>query len=61
MLALPLIAGSVVGAQYGVGFAERLKAEQLRALLALLVLAVAVRMAIGLVAPPADVFGIEGG
>ena len=60
MLALPLIAGSVVGAQYGVGFAERLKAEQLRALLALLVLAVAVRMAIGLVAPPADVFGIEG-
>jgi uncharacterized membrane protein YfcA len=43
-----------------VGFAERLKAEQLRALLALLVLAVAVRMAIGLVVPPADVFGIEG-
>jgi len=30
----------VIGAQYGVGFAERLKAEQLRAGLALLVLAV---------------------
>ena len=36
----------------GVGFAERLKAEQLRAGLALLVLAVAVRMAMGLVVTP---------
>jgi uncharacterized membrane protein YfcA len=58
-LALPLIVGGVVGAQYGVGFAERLKAEQLRAGLALLVLAVAVRMALGLVVPPADTFMIE--
>jgi len=58
-LALPLILGGVVGAQYGVGFAERLKAEQLRAGLALLVLAVAVRMAIGLVVPPADLFATE--
>ena len=31
LLSLPLILGGVVGAQYGVGFAERLKAEQLRA------------------------------
>ena len=58
-LSLPLIAGGVIGAQFGVGFAERLKAEQLRALLALLVLAVAVRMALGLVVPPSDVFSIE--
>jgi uncharacterized membrane protein YfcA len=58
-LSLPLIAGGVVGAQFGVGFAERLKAEQLRALLALLVLAVAVRMALGLVVPPGDLFSIE--
>jgi uncharacterized protein len=58
-LALPLIVGGVVGAQYGVGFAERLKAEQLRAGLALLVLAVAVRMALGLVVPPSDTFAIE--
>src|SRR5581483_7697290 len=35
-LSVPLIVGGVVGAQYGVGFAERLKAEQLRAGLALL-------------------------
>src|SRR5204862_74352 len=47
-LAMPLIVGGVVGAQYGIGFAERLRAEQLRAGLALLVLAVAVRMALGL-------------
>jgi uncharacterized membrane protein YfcA len=58
VLALPLIAGGVVGAQYGVGFAERLKAEQLRALLALLVIAVAIRMALGLVIPPADMYAI---
>ena len=58
VLSLPLIVGGVIGAQYGVGFAERLKAEQLRALLALLVIAVAVRMALGLVIPPADMFSI---
>jgi uncharacterized protein len=58
-LALPLIVGGVVGAQYGVGFSERLKAEQLRAGLALLVLAVAVRMALGLVVHPSDVFSLE--
>ena len=55
-LALPLIVGGVVGAQYGVGFSERLKAEQLRAGLALLVLAVAVRMALGLVVSPGEIF-----
>ena len=60
MLAMPLIVGGVVGAQFGVGFGERLKAEQLRALLALLVLAVAVRMAIGLIVTPPDMFSIEG-
>jgi uncharacterized membrane protein YfcA len=59
VLSLPLILGGVVGAQYGVGFAERLKAEQLRAGLALLVLAVAVRMAVGLVVTPADTYTIE--
>jgi uncharacterized membrane protein YfcA len=58
-LALPLIVGGVVGAQYGVGFAEWLKAEQLRAGLALLVLAVAVRMALGLVLTPADPYSLE--
>ncbi|MDX2205205.1 MAG: sulfite exporter TauE/SafE family protein [Hyphomicrobiaceae bacterium] len=59
MLSVPLIAGGVVGAQLGVGYGERLKAEQLRALLALLVLAVAVRMALGLTIRPSDLFAIE--
>lgn len=59
MLAVPLIAGGVVGAQLGVGYGERLKAEQLRALLAMLVLAVAVRMALGLTLRPSDLFLIE--
>lgn len=59
MLAAPLIAGGVIGAQLGVGYGERLKAEQLRALLALLVLAVAVRMALGLTITPSDMFVIE--
>jgi hypothetical protein len=53
------MAGSVVGAQFGVGFSERFKAEQLRALLALIVLAVAVRMALGLVIRPTDLYSID--
>jgi uncharacterized membrane protein YfcA len=59
VLASPLIVGGVIGAQYGVGFSEKLKAEQLRALLALLVIAVAVRMALGLVITPADFYTID--
>ena len=59
LLSLPLMAGSVIGAQFGVGYSERFRAEQLRALLALIVLAVAVRIALGLVITPADVYSIE--
>ena len=58
-LSVPLMVGSVVGAQFGVGFAERFKAEQLRALLAIIVVAVAVRMAFGLVVPPSDIFSLD--
>lgn len=59
LLAVPLMAGSVVGAQFGVGYAERFKAEQLRALLALIVLAVAARMALGLVIEPPELYSID--
>jgi uncharacterized membrane protein YfcA len=59
LLAVPLMAGSVIGAQFGVGFSERFKAEQLRALLALIVVAVAVRMALGLVIRPGDLYSLE--
>ena len=59
LLSVPLMAGSVVGAQFGVGFSERFKAEQLRALLSLIVLAVAVRMALGLVIRPGDLYSLD--
>ena len=61
ILALLLIAGGVVGAQLGVRAAARMRGEQLRLLLALLVLAVAVRLLFGLVARPHDLYSISVG
>jgi uncharacterized protein len=60
-LALPLIVGGVIGAHLGVVAAGRLNPEQLRALLGMLVLAVAIRMAAGLVLPPADAYSLDSG
>jgi uncharacterized membrane protein YfcA len=57
-LAVLLMAGGVVGAQFGAVAGERLKAEQLRFLLAALVLMVGLRFAWQLIAPPADVYSI---
>lgn len=56
LLAVVLMVGGVVGAQFGVQFGQWLRGEQLRALLALLVLAVAVRFLVGLFLPPEDLF-----
>ena len=56
LLALLLLLGGVVGAEIGVRAGARLKAEQLRVGLALLVLAIAIRMAIDLTLAPSDVF-----
>ncbi|QQM30176.1 sulfite exporter TauE/SafE family protein [Martelella lutilitoris] len=58
VLATILMMSSVIGAQYGVRVGQKLKGEQLRALLALLILAVGVRLAIGLVATPTDLFSV---
>ena len=58
MLALFLIAGGVVGAQLGVRAGAKLRGEQLRLLLALLVLGVALRLFYGLVATPRDLFSV---
>jgi len=58
MLAIFLILGGVVGAQYGVRIGARLRGEQLRLLLALLVLGVALRLLFGLVARPEDLFSV---
>jgi uncharacterized membrane protein YfcA len=53
-----MIAG-VFGAQYGVRAGQRLNAEQLRALLALLVLLVAIRLAFGLVIVPEELYELD--
>jgi uncharacterized membrane protein YfcA len=58
VLAFILMLSGVVAAQYGVRVGQRLKAEQLRALLALMILAVGVRLAIDLFVPPADLYSI---
>jgi len=59
LLALLLIIGGVVGAQIGVRAGRGLKAEQLRALLGLLVLSVSVRIAIGLIVTPTELFVLD--
>jgi uncharacterized protein len=58
VLAFILMLAGVVAAQYGVRAGQKLKAEQLRALLALLILAVGVRLAIDLFTPPVDIYSI---
>ena len=58
VLAFFLIIGGVIGAQFGVRAGERLRGEQLRLLLALLVLAVAARLLFGLIVEPSDLFSI---
>jgi uncharacterized membrane protein YfcA len=58
VLALLLMLGGVVGAQFGAVAGQRLKGEQLRFLLAALVLLVSMRIAWGLVAPPGDLFSL---
>jgi uncharacterized protein len=58
VLGLPLMIGGVIGAQYGANAASKLRGEQLRALLALLVLAVAARLAFNLFVEPADLFSL---
>ena len=61
VLAAPLMAGGVLGAQVGVRAGDKLPAEQLRLFLAILVVAVAIRMAFGLAVPPLEAFSLEAG
>lgn len=58
VLAFVLMVGGVVGAQFGAVAGEKLRGEQLRFLLALLVLLVGVRMAWSLVATPDELFSV---
>ena len=58
VLAFILMVAGVIGAQYGVRVGQKLRGEQLRALLGLLVLAVGLRLAVALVVTPADVYSV---
>ena len=58
LLAVLLLTGAVIGAQFGSKYSVRMKGEQLRALLALLVLGVCVKMIFDLTATPSDLYSI---
>lgn len=58
VLAILLLIGAVVGAQFGSQFAVKLKGEQLRGLLALMVVAVCLKLAFDLVITPDDIYSI---
>lgn len=60
VLAFMLMIGGVAGAQYGTRVGQRLRGEQLRALLALLVLAVALRLAFDLFVEPKNLYSLAG-
>ncbi|TKW68539.1 MAG: sulfite exporter TauE/SafE family protein [Paracoccus denitrificans] len=61
MLALLLIVGGVIGAQLGTQFGARLRAEQLRILLALVVLAVCAKLAMDLFLRPDYLYSLTPG
>ncbi len=58
VLALALIVGGVIGAQLGSSAGARLRGEQLRMLLGLLVLGVCVKLGHDLIASPADLYSL---
>lgn len=58
VLALLLLLGGVAGAQLGVRAAQRLAPEKLRLALALIVLAVAIRLLVGLTWTPASLYAL---
>lgn len=59
VLAFLLMAGGVIGAQYGARAGQKLRGEQLRLLLALMVLLVALRLGYGLFIRPDNIFTIS--
>jgi len=58
VLALTLMIGGVIGAQFGARVGQNLRGDQLRLLLALLVLSVGLRFAIDLLLTPEDLYSI---
>lgn len=60
LLALLLLIGGTVGAQIGARLGANLRTEQLRILLALMVLGMSIEVFLQLAVPPEDVYGISG-
>jgi len=61
VLAMLLLLGSVVGVQIGTRFGSRLQGDSLRLLMALLILAVGIKLIFDLFTPPPDIYGFGGG
>ena len=59
VLAFFLIISSVIGAQVGVLAANKLRGEEIRALLAIIVLGVATKIALDLLVEPNEIFNIS--
>jgi uncharacterized membrane protein YfcA len=59
VLALLLMIGGVVGAQFGARAGQNMRGERLRLLLGLLVLAVGLRFAFQLVVQPGDLYSVR--
>jgi uncharacterized membrane protein YfcA len=59
-LALILMVGGVIGAQFGARIGANIRGDTLRALLAILVIAVAARFLIGLLATPVERYSLTG-
>jgi uncharacterized protein len=59
VLALILMVGGVIGAQFGARAGQKMRSERLRLLLGVLVLAVGLRFAFDLILKPEDVFSIR--
>ena len=59
VLAMLLLSGSVIGAQFGTKLSYKLPAEKMRGLLALMVLGVAARMAYGLFVEPSNPYSVS--
>jgi uncharacterized membrane protein YfcA len=58
ILALLLIVGGVVGAQFGIRLGTKLRGEQLRVAFAALIVIIAIQLTIGLLRTPVDVYSV---
>jgi len=59
VLALTLMVGGVIGAQFGARAGQKIRGEQLRLLLGILVLLVGLRFASDLVLQPSELFSLR--